>query len=77
MSPVVGFLLGNLMLSESWPLWQVVPLALALSTPFAVGALYGYASIRGGDRTGWVGLIIHLGMMIVAIAMPISESFSK
>jgi hypothetical protein len=60
LSPIVGFLLGSLMLSESWPLWQVVPLALVLAAPFVVGALYGYAAIRRGDRMGWVGLLIHL-----------------
>jgi hypothetical protein len=77
LSPIVGFLLGSLMLSESWPLWQVVPLALVLAAPFVVGALYGYAAIRRGDRMGWVGLLIHLPLALVAILMPISESINK
>jgi hypothetical protein len=77
LSPIVGFLLGSLILSESWPLWQVIPLALLLAAPFVVGALYAYAAIRHHDRTGWIGLIPHLAMTIVAIVMPISESISK
>lgn len=77
LSPIVGFLLGSLILSESWPLWQVVPLALVLAAPFVVGALYAFAAIRHHDRTGWVGLVLHLAMTIVAIVLPISESMSK
>ena len=77
LSPIVGFLLGSLILSESWPLWQVIPLALLLAAPFVVGALYAYSAIRHHDRTGWVGLVLHLAMTIVAIVMPISESISK
>ena len=77
LSPIVGFLLGSLVLSEAWPLWQVIPLALVLAAPFVVGALYGYLAIRHHDRTGWVGMVVHLAMAIVAIVMPISESISK
>ena len=77
LSPIVGFLLAGLMLSEAWPLWRVIPLALVLAGPFVVGALSGYAAIRRGDRTGWVGLVLHLAMTIVAIAVPMSESISK
>jgi hypothetical protein len=76
LSPIVGFLLGSLILSESWPLWQVIPLVLVLAAPFAVGALYGYSAIRRHDRTGWVGLVLHSVMTVVAIVMPISESIS-
>jgi MFS family permease len=57
LGPIVGFLLGSLILSESWPLWQVIPIALVLAAPFVVGALYGYSAIRHRDRTGWVGLV--------------------
>jgi hypothetical protein len=77
LSLIVGFLLGSLILSESWPLWQVIPLALVLAAPFVIGALYGYTAIRHGDRTGWVGLVVHVAMTIIAIVMPISESISK
>ena len=77
LSPIVGFLLGSLVLAESWPLWQVLPLALLLAAPFVVGALYAYAAIRSHDRTGWVTLALHLAMAIVAIVMPISESISR
>ncbi len=77
LSPIVGFILGSLFLSESWPLWQVVPLALLLAAPFVVGALYAFAAIRHHDRTGWVGLILHVAMTFIAIVLPISESMSK
>jgi len=77
LSPIVGFLLGSMILSESWPLRQVIPLALALAAPFVVGALYAYSAIRRHDTTGWVELVPHLAMTIVAIVMPISESISK
>jgi hypothetical protein len=50
---------------------------LVLAAPFVVGALYGYAAIRRGDRMGWVGLLIHLSLALVAILMPISESINK
>jgi hypothetical protein len=76
LSPIVGFVLGSLILSESWPLWQVIPLTLVLAAPFVVGAVYGYAAIRRHDTMGWVGLILHLVMAIVAIVVPISESIS-
>jgi hypothetical protein len=69
--------LGNLILSESWPLWQVIPLALLLAAPFVVGALYAYSAIRRRDTTGWVALVLHLAMAIVAIVVPISESIGK
>jgi hypothetical protein len=48
-------------------------LALTSAAPFVVGALYGYAAITRGDRTGWVGLLIHLAMTIVAIVLPITR----
>lgn len=77
LGPIVGFLLGSLILSASWPLWQVIPLTLVLSAPFVVGALYGYAAIRRRDRAGWVGLVVHLAMTILAIVVPISESLNR
>ena len=77
LSPIVGFLLGSLILSESWTLWQVIPLALVLAGPFIVGAVFGYAAIRRHDKMGWVGLILHVAMAIVAIVVPISESINK
>ena len=77
LAPIVGFLLGSLILSDSWPLWQVIPLALVLAAPFAVGALYGWSAIRRHDRTGWVGLVLPVVMMVVAIVTPISESTSR
>jgi hypothetical protein len=77
LSPIVGFVLASLFVSESWPLWQLIPVALLLAAPFAAGALYGYAAIRRGDRAGWIGLVVHLAMTIVAVVMPISESINN
>jgi hypothetical protein len=77
LGPIVGFLLGSLILSESWPLWQIIPLTVVLAAPFVVGAVYGYAAIRHRDNMGWVGLILHLAMAIVAIVVPISESITR
>ena len=77
LAPIVGFFLGSLFLAESWPLWQVIPLALVLAAPFGIGVVYGYSALRHHDRTGWVGLILNLALMLVAIVMPISESISK
>lgn len=77
LSPIVGFLLGSLILSDSWPLWQVIPLALVFAAPFVVGALLAYSAIRRHDRRGWVGLVVHLAMTIVAIVLPISESINR
>lgn len=77
LSPIVGFILASWLLSESWPLWQVIPLALVLAAPFVIGAGYAYAAIRRHDRAGWVGLVLHLAMAIVAIVVPISESISR
>jgi hypothetical protein len=74
LSPIVGFLLANLILLESWPLWQVIPFVAMLAAPFVVGAAYGIAAIRHHDRTGWIPLVLHGGMTIVAIVLPISES---
>jgi hypothetical protein len=48
-----------------------------LAGPLVVGALYGYSAIRRHDRTGWVGLVLHLAITIVAIVLAISESISK
>lgn len=75
LSPIVGFLLGSLILSESWPCgrssrwcWcsrRRSPSAPSTGTP-----------IRRHDRMGWVGLVLHSVMTVVAIVMPISESIS-
>ena len=77
LSPIVGFLLASALLSESWPLWQVIPLALVLAAPFAAGAFYGFRAIRSHDRMGWIGFIVHLVVMAVAIVMPISQSITR
>lgn len=69
--------MGNLILSESRPLWQVISLALLMAAPFVVGALDACSAIRRHDRAGWVALVLHLAMTIVAIVVPIGESVGK
>jgi hypothetical protein len=76
LSVVVGFVAASWFLSEAWPLWQVVPLALILATPFAIGASYGLRAVRSGEGRGWIGLILHLILMATALVMPIVESLS-
>ena len=61
-------------LSESWPLTQVIPLAVVLATPFGVGAYYGLRAVRLGDAKGWVGLALHVVFMLTALVMPIIET---
>jgi hypothetical protein len=75
-SPVVGFLLAELFLSETWPLWQVVPLAVLLASPFAAGAFYGLQAIRHGNGRGWIGLLVHLAFVLVAVGMPLSQGLT-
>lgn len=76
LSVVVGFAAGSWLLAASWPLWQVVPLALILATPFAIGAYYGFRAIRLGESRGWIGFILHLMFVVVALVMPITEALS-
>ncbi|HEU4915497.1 MAG TPA: hypothetical protein VFV13_02950 [Acidimicrobiia bacterium] len=76
LSPIVGFIVANRLLSESWPLWQVLPLAIVLATPFAVGAYFGLKAVRLGERRAWAPLAIHVVFMTIALVMPISQSLS-
>jgi hypothetical protein len=76
LSVVLGFIAGSWLLSEPWPLWQVVPLALILSAPFAIGAYHGLRAVRSGEERGWIGLILHLILMATALVMPIMESLT-
>ena len=76
LSVVVGFLVSNRLLSESWPLTQVIPLAVVLATPFGVGAYYGLRAVRLGEAKGWIGLALHVVFMLTALVMPITEALS-
>jgi hypothetical protein len=69
-------LVANLFLAESWPLWQVVPLAVVLAAPFGVGAYYGLRAVRLGEGKGWIGLSLHLVLMLIALVMPITEALT-
>ena len=75
-SVVVGFLVSNRFLSESWPLTQVIPLAVVLATPFGVGAYYGLRAVRLGQAKGWIGLVLNVLFMLIALIMPIIEALS-
>jgi hypothetical protein len=75
-SPVVGFLAAEALLSSSWPLWQVLPLAVVLATPFAIGAVEAGRAVRLGDRRGWPLLAVHAAFAALALALPISESLA-
>lgn len=76
LSVLVGFFVSNRFLSESWPLTQVIPLALVLATPFGVGAYYGLRAVRLGEAKGWIGLAVHVVFMLIALVMPITEALS-
>jgi len=75
-SPVVGFVIAELLVSETWPLWQVLPLGVLLAIPFVVGASCGLRAIRHGDPRGWIGLPLHVMFALLAVGMPISESLA-
>lgn len=76
LSVLGGFLVANRFLSESWPLTQVVPLAVVLATPFGVGAYHGLRAVRLGEAKGWIGLALHVVFMLTALVMPIIEAVS-
>jgi hypothetical protein len=76
LSIIVGFVFANRFLSETWPLWQVLPLAVTLATPFGIGAFYGLRAARLGTGRGWLTFAVHLMLMLMALTMPISEALS-
>jgi hypothetical protein len=76
LSVVIGFLMSNRFLAESWPLSQVIPLAVVLATPFGVGAYYGLRAVRLGVSKGWIGLALNVLFMLIALVMPITEALS-
>ena len=76
LSVIIGFVSASWFLSESWPLWQVVPLAVILATPFGIGAYHGLRAVRSGERRGWLGFGIHLILMAIALVMPITEALT-
>lgn len=45
LSVIVGFVAGSWLLDDSWALWQVVPLAVILATPFGIGAYHGLRAV--------------------------------
>jgi hypothetical protein len=76
LSVIVGFVFANRFLSETWPLWQVLPLAVTLATPFGIGAYYGLKAGRLGAPRGWVISGLHVLLMLMALIMPISEALT-
>ena len=77
LSPIVGFTAANRLLSDLWPLWQVLPLAVILATPFAIGAYYALQAVRLGRRRAWIPLAVHFGFTVVALVMPTIESLTN
>ena len=70
------FVLASWLLSETWPLWQVLPLAVALATPFGIGAYHCLRAVRLGQSRGWIGLALHLVFMAIALVLPITEALT-
>jgi hypothetical protein len=76
LSPLVGFVAASWLLADDWPLWQVLPLGLILAAPFALGAFLGVRAIRLGDKRGWIGALLHVTFLVVALVLPITESMT-
>jgi hypothetical protein len=76
LSVIVGFVFANRFLSEAWPLWQVLPLAVTLATPFGIGAYFGLKAGRLGALRGWLTFALHLMLMLMALVMPVSEALT-
>ena len=76
LSPLVGFVAASWLIDESWPLLQVVPLALILAAPFAVGAYFGFRAVSMRAPRGWIGLSLHLILMLVALVLPIVQALT-
>ena len=76
LSVVFGFLVSNRFLSEWWPLTQVIPVVVALATPFGIGAYYGLRAVRLGEAKGWIGRALHVVFMLTALVMPIIEALN-
>lgn len=70
-------MLASWLLSDPWPLWQVVPLAAVLATPFGVRAYHGLRAVRLGQSRGWIGLILHSALMAIALVKPITEALTQ
>jgi hypothetical protein len=76
LSPLIGFVAASWLLADDWPLWQVLPLGLILAAPFALGAFLGLRAIRLGDKRGWIGAVLHITFLVVALVLPITESMT-
>jgi hypothetical protein len=49
---------------------------VVLATPFGVGAYYGLRAVRLGQAKGWIGLVLNVLFMLIALIMPIIEALS-
>jgi hypothetical protein len=47
-----------------------------MMAPFAVGAYFGFRSVRRGFRGGWAVLAANTVLAALAIGMPLSESLT-
>ena len=79
-APFVGVILAetvfDLGAEGDWELWKAALLGALRMAPFAVGAYFGLRSVLKGFRGGWVGLAANLVLGVLAIGMPIAESFT-
>ncbi len=76
LSPLVGFITASWLLAESWPLWQVVPLAVVLATPFGFGVYHGLKAIRLGKHSAFIPVMVHAVLGLVALVMPVAEALT-
>ncbi|HEX6301360.1 MAG TPA: hypothetical protein VF148_12905 [Acidimicrobiia bacterium] len=42
-----------------------------------VGAYHGLRAVRLGQSRGWIGLILHVALMAIALVMPITEALTQ
>ena len=76
LSPLVGFVIASWLISDPWPLWQIVPLALILAAPFVVGVVMALRALRAGLKQGRVPLSLHAVFAAVAIVVPLAQTLS-
>lgn len=76
LSSLVGFTTANWLLDEAWPLWQVIPLAVILATPFGLGAYQGLRAFRLGNVRAWIPMAVHAAFVVLALVMPVAEALT-
>jgi hypothetical protein len=79
-APILGFVLAgrvfDLGAQGYWEVWKAALVGGLLAIPFAVGAYFGVRSVLMGFSGGWVGFVGNVALGLVAIVMPIVETFT-